>query len=108
MSLVADMLFKAPPPAFKGQRRVNRMDDRRPDGSLRPGQANILNRQLAAASNEAVLKSIRLGIGRIYKIAEDTGLSVSTVKRALNDLKDDGQIDFSIGAAGAYFYREVK
>ena len=108
MSLVADILFSRPAPHFEGRRRVNMMDARRPSDHK---QMNILNRSQYEASNAAVLKSVKLGIGRIRSIAEDAGLSLSTVKRALHDLTDDGLVEYQVmhaGTARYYFYTVTK
>lgn len=114
MSLVSDILFRAPPPKFKGRKRSyicegssNTGRDFNTEGDRRNAERNTAIRM---RNVERCYESVRKGNQTIPEVERDTGLSESTVKKALHELVDwhGGPRVLFTRKANRHFYKAVE
>lgn len=87
MSLTAHILFERPTTLPSGRRRRHMMEDGRridPDAPRQPTHTNVLT---ALRNTEAVHAAVSAGCDTVTSISTHTGLSLSTVKKALSRLE---------------------
>lgn len=90
MSLTAMLLTGAPPNLPQGRKRMISSDTERKNSvSNTPAHSGgERNQQIKSGNIERVYQAVASGFQTVLTIAEEAGLSISTVNKALHDLED--------------------